>query len=59
MVYDNIENIELYKGLSADIYEGLKFLKQASDTLAYGVHQINPRVKAIVSEYKTTVRRCR
>lgn len=53
MVYDKIDNIETYKGLSDDIYEGLKFLKNASADLACGVHEINPRVKAIVSEYDT------
>lgn len=53
MVYDKIDNIENYKGLSDDIYEGLKFLKNASPDLTCGVHEINPRVKAIVSEYET------
>ena len=53
MVYDKIDNIETYKGLSEDIYEGLKFLKNASIDLACGVHEINSRVKAIVSEYET------
>ena len=53
MVYDKIDNIETYKGLSEDIYEGLKFLKNASPELACGVHEISPRVKAIVSEYET------
>lgn len=53
MVYDTFDNIELYKGLSDDIYEGLKFLKQATPDLPCGIHEINPRVKAIVSEYET------
>lgn len=53
MIYDKIDNIETYKGLSEDIYEGLKFLKNAYPDLACGVHEINPRVKAIVSEYET------
>ena len=53
MIFDNINNIELYKGLSDDIYQGLLFLKQADCDLAPGVHQICPRVKAIVSEYDT------
>ncbi len=53
MVYDKIDNIETFKGLSEDIYEGLKFLKNATQDLACGVHEINPRVKAIVSEYET------
>lgn len=55
MIYDNIENIELYKGLSVDIYEGLKFLKQATPELVNGVYQITSKVKAIVSEYDTKV----
>lgn len=53
MVYDKIDNIETYKGLSEDIFEGLKFLKQATPDLVNGVHEINPRVKAIVSGYET------
>ena len=53
MIYDSLDNIELYKSLSSDIYEGLKFLKQADGQIACGVHQINPRVRAIVSEYET------
>jgi len=53
MVYDKIDNIETYKGLSEDIYEGLKFLKNATLDLACGVYEINPRAKAIVSEYET------
>lgn len=53
MIYDNLQNIELYKGLSDDIYEGLAFLKQAKADIDNGVYQLNPRVKAIVSEYET------
>ena len=53
MVYDKIDNIETYKGLSEGIYEGLRFLKNASPDLACGVYEINPKVKAIVSEYET------
>lgn len=53
MIYDKIDNIETYKGLSEDIYEGLMFLKNATTDLVNGVHEINPRVKAIVSEYET------
>ena len=53
MIYDSLDNIELYKGLSSDIYEGLAFLKNADPEIACGVHQINPRVRAIVSEYET------
>lgn len=53
MIYDNLSNIELYKDLSPDIYEGLKFLREADANIANGVYQINPRVKAIVSVYET------
>ncbi len=55
MVYDKIENIELYKGLSADIYAGLKYLKDMTPDVEPGTYEINPRVKAIVSEYTTKV----
>lgn len=53
MIYDHLSNINLYKGLSDDIYVGLEFLQQAKPDLANGVYQINPRVKAIVSKYET------
>lgn len=41
MIYDNISNHELYKGLTPDIYEGLKFLKNVDASIANGVYQIN------------------
>ena len=53
MIYDKIKNIELYKGLSDDIYAGLKYLKEMSPDIAPGTYEINPRVKAFVSEYTT------
>ncbi len=53
MIYDNISNIATYKGLSTDIYEGLKYLQQLNPDIAVGTYQITPRVKAIVSEYET------
>jgi len=53
MIYDKIKNIELYKGLSDDIYAGLKYLKEMSPDIAPGTYEVNPRVKAIVSEYTT------
>lgn len=55
MVYDKLDNIEIYRGLSDDIYEGLVFLKNTDPEIAKGVYQINPRVKAIVSEYETKI----
>ena len=53
MVYDSLDNLETYKGLSADIYDALVFLKNADPEIENGVHQLNPRVWAIVSEYET------
>ena len=53
MIYDKIDNISLYKGLSEDIYLGLEFLKNATPDMENGVHELGPRVMAIVSEYKT------
>lgn len=53
MIFDNLSNLDLYKSLSPDIYEGLKFLREADANIANGVYQLNPRVKAIVSEYET------
>ncbi len=55
MIFDHINNIETYKSLSLDLYEGLKYLQQASPDIAPGTYQISPRVKAIVSEYETKV----
>lgn len=53
MIFDKLDNIELYKGLSDTIYEGLKFLKQANSSLAVGTYQICSGVRALVSEYET------
>ncbi len=53
MVLDKLENIDIYKGLSNDIYEGLKFIKYADKNIKIGVYPINDKVKAIVSEYET------
>ena len=53
MIFDSLLNIELYKGLSNDFFEGLVFLRNIDTEINEGVHQINPRVKAIVSEYET------
>ena len=53
MVIDKLDNIDIYKGLSNDIYEGLKFIKTANKNIEVGNYFINERVKAIVSEYET------
>ena len=53
MIYDKITNYKTYAGISADIREGLEFLFNISSDIENGVHEISPRVKAIVSEYTT------
>lgn len=53
MIVDQLINIETYKGVSSDIYEGLKFLKNAHSDIEPGTYFINEKVKAIVSEYDT------
>ena len=53
MIYDKIDNLETYAGISEDIRIGLEFLRDARPDMANGVYQLNPRVKAIVSEYET------
>jgi len=56
MIYDSLDNISTYKGLSPDIYEGLRFLQRVSPDIAVGTYQINSRVRAVVSEYETKVK---
>ena len=53
MVLDQLKNIEIYKGLSPDIYMGLQFLQNATPDIELGTYPINDNVKAIVSEYET------
>jgi YhcH/YjgK/YiaL family protein len=53
MIVDQIKNIEIYKGLSPDIYAGLIFISQAKSEIEVGEYYISENVKAIVSEYPT------
>jgi biofilm protein TabA len=53
MIVDSLKNIEVYKGISEDIYAGLKFLRQAKSDIKTGKYHINNNVTAIVSEYNT------
>lgn len=53
MVVDSLKNIDIYRGLSEDIYAGLKFLQQVKPDIVLGEYPINNNVKAIVSEYPT------
>ncbi len=53
MVYDNIVNIHLYKGLSEDIAKGLEYLQSLDSSICVGVYEVTPYIKAVVSEYNT------
>ena len=53
MIVDQLKNVGIYKGLSADIYAGLQFLTKVNPDIELGTYPINDRVKAIVSEYNT------
>ncbi|HNQ68846.1 MAG TPA: YhcH/YjgK/YiaL family protein [Bacteroidales bacterium] len=53
MILDTLQNIETYKNISKDIYEGLKFIANAKHDIKIGDYFINDNVKAIVSEYWT------
>lgn len=53
MILDSLKNIDIYKGVSPDIYAGLQFLQNAAPDIALGEYPINDNVKAIVSEYET------
>ena len=53
MLHDHINNLETYARISEDLRIGLEFLRQVSPDIEKGVHELSPRVKAIVSEYTT------
>lgn len=53
MIYDNINNLNTYSGISDDIRLGLEYLYDLKNNTAVGVYELSPRVKAIVSEYST------
>lgn len=53
MIYDKIDNLEIYAGISENIRLGLEWLRDVNPDIEKGVYEISPRVKAIVSEYTT------
>lgn len=53
MVVDQLKNIEIYKGISPDIYAGLQFIANANPDIELGTYPINDNVKALVTEYET------
>jgi YhcH/YjgK/YiaL family protein len=53
MIYDKIDNLEIYAGISEDIRIGLEWLRDVNPDIEKGVYELSPRVKAIISEYTT------
>lgn len=53
MIVDNIKNLETYRALSPDIYEGLKYLSQIDPDIAVGTYPINKKLVCKVMEYPT------
>lgn len=53
MIYDKIDNLRIYAGISEDIRLGLEWLRDVNPDIEKGVYELSPRVKAIVSEYTT------
>jgi len=53
MIADRLENIDIYKNISPDIYAGLVFLKNCRHDIELGEYHITDKAKAIVSEYTT------
>ena len=53
MIYDKIDNLETYAGISDDIRLGLEWLRDVDPDIEKGVYEPSLRVKAIVSEYTT------
>jgi YhcH/YjgK/YiaL family protein len=53
MIIDNLNNINLYKEISDDIYSGLGFLQNVNSNIELGTYNINNRVKAIIESYNT------
>lgn len=53
MIYDKIDNLEIYAGVSEDIRLGLEWLRGVNPEIEKGVYELSPRVKAIVYEYTT------
>ena len=53
MIYDKIDNLEFYAGISEDIHLGLEWLRNVNPDIEKGVYELSQRVKAIVSEYIT------
>jgi YhcH/YjgK/YiaL family protein len=53
MIVDTLNNIEFYKSINEDIYQGLLFIKNADPEIELGTYPITETAKAVVMEYET------
>ena len=53
MIIDRIDNLETYKALSRDVYEGLQLIKSLDPDISLGIYPINDRLLLKVMEYST------
>ena len=56
MIVDSLTNVEFYKAINEDIYQGLLFIKNADPEIELGVYPINDNAKAVVMEYDTKIK---
>ena len=56
MIIDSLTNIEFYKSVNEDIYQGLVFIKNADPEIPLGEYPITDKAKAVVMEYETKVK---
>ena len=55
MIYDHIKNINLYKGLTPAIDLALDYIATVTADVEIGTHLLDLGVKAVVSEYTTSL----
>ena len=55
MIYDHINNIRLYKGLTPALDLALDYIANVSADVEVGTHQLAQGVKAVVSAYETSL----
>jgi len=53
MIIDSLINLDFYKSINIDFYEGLLFIKNAQPDIELGEYPITSTAKALVMEYET------
>jgi len=56
MIVDSLTNIDFYKSIDDDIYQGLLFIKNADPEIKLGEYPITDKAKAVVMEYETKLK---